>query len=276
MATENGYDKLAEQVAKIILEQSHPSRGVQDVLLFGSTARGELQPKDIDLCILFDEGAKKSMIDFYQMHYEKETDGRKTIGEGILSELGSPVYHESVWTLRKSGVMAIALNMALAGNGLSADFGFHEDWLEHPEKYARQICRKAYASAKKPCDEAVVSQFWADVEAAHEKLKRMENAQSVLTLVDGVFAGIERAVTSVLDLRVVPTNILDPESGHGAYNRREGIKNSPDPTFPHTMFSTGVLYDRFTGMFSMPLEEKYPGSLVLFPATAEAAAEYLK
>ena len=83
----------------------------------------------------------------------------------------------------------------------------------------------------------------------------------------------EESLSQMLDLHFMEKVLLDtslgseiPEYMRNARNEARAElcqRNCRDPTFWHTALSTGRLFDG--ERFTIPIEDKYPGCLALFP-----------
>ena len=188
----------AQEIAKMILQETYEVAAARDVLLFGSLVRGESNPRDIDMTVLH---AGSRIFNFEPDPYKERPFAKREEDEPISPEN----FRVSAWRILRK-----------LGSKRDPDVSFGE---------AR--VKDAYDLA-----EEILDRFGGSVEDS-------------------------------LDLHALHVTILDPKQG---WMRDAALKDARDPTFYHTMLSQGRLYDLRTHDFTMPVEEKYPGCIALFPA----------
>ncbi len=250
---------LAESVAKCIVEDSYQSlifsdKTVEDVLLFGSTVRGQ-ESHDIDLVIVhhdqrleefettrrYDEKTLRYVVDF-----EKKMEGTKIYSpQRILEELGyrGGLFSEESFLIHQDCINL--LRYASRGEHYSGTYELGRSDLlikimaEDYEGFARELHTKE--------DELI----------SHIK------QQMVVYKVKEMFTSRGLKVQEDLDVLVLGEKLL--HAGVETDVRRNIlIEICRDPTFWQTVLSEGRLYNFGTGKFDVAVGEKYPEALELF------------
>lgn len=248
--TESFYE-IARDAAQIILTKSWAEARVEDVLLYGSTLQSKT-PRDIDL-VVFHSGGQ--LAEFEPTEYAQET------------KPGSQPIHD----LTPDDPQTTRLD---AYNTLSR-LGYRKSLADNVVRLIGD--RIAALDAGSPVSEediALVLRVW-----------RNELTESTLGAVRDI-----HGIASVFDIHVMHTGLLGwklpedraekmkargyneqqirQEIAHGmqhyAQLRNTAIQSCRDPTFWHSVFSEGKLYDKRAHDFSLGIEEKYPGALKLF------------
>ncbi len=91
--------------------------------------------------------------------------------------------------------------------------------------------------------------------------KQLHNS-TVIGKVEELFKGRNLDV-KILDFQAMHAGLLSPKEFY-AEDREIAIKQCADPTFWHTLLTTGKLYNKEIGKFTDPIQEKYPMAVELF------------
>ena len=96
-------------------------------------------------------------------------------------------------------------------------------------------------------------------EAVDEKLR----SRMVSTKVKALMEEHGLNLDEVLDLHVMNVGLLS--AGEMQDERDIVVAQCTDPTFWNTVLTTGRLYNRDSGKFEIPVDQKYEGASQLFP-----------
>lgn len=242
------YD-IAKDTAKIILEKSWEEVKVEGVMLFGSTLRRD-NPNDIDLLILH-SGNKLSPYTRYseregKMQYDAPT-GKGNVRERSFNLLRYTGYRIDS---NERAVAHIGRRIEQLGAGPALSERVQQD-IE--ERGADVVCN----------DEDIYGiETVFDVQAMSTALLGDAKPLELEARTHAAYGSDENREREYQDYwRYLRKRI--------AGERQDAVKNCRDPTFWHTILSEGRLYDPARHDFTIPIEEKYPGALALFPAGRE-------
>ena len=254
---ENARD-VAEKVATIILKDSYRNGrdesgvGVRDVLLFGSALRGE-PAHDIDMlaihnlyplnelgfATIYDEHTGRMVphptANIQKGFYRPSGILKSMGGEGIYDLL------EMEFKIEDVGRMQISKMRVLGDQYVGT--------LDLPYvgeiKFAKPVPFKAVLDT--------VSR------AVDEKLR----SRMVSTKVKALMKEHGLNLDEVLDLHAMNVRLLS--AGEMKDERKIVVAQCVDPKFWNTVLTTGRLYNRDSGKFEIPVDQKYEGASQLFP-----------
>lgn len=236
---------LARSLAQLILDYSHPTAGVQYILQFGSLARGDEAPGDIDLVILhnrnlreFDPTADSVASVYPGRNVTCHADVRpgdpnfRFQTNDILKQLGSREY-----------------------SGLGKQFG--------PDDEA--VLRMAHGQGVYCVRPEYAEQLRRDA----ERYRVFERAIQVFTACTGADPRTaHREFCRQFDIHVLHTGLF---SAAGTSLRAQVVDNCKDPTFWGTVLATGKIYDATTQEFTYPVHSTFPEALGAFPQALRTA-----
>lgn len=242
---------IAEQVAKLITNFSYRYRtgGVKEILLFGSTLRGEAN--DIDLAIIhtlpylrelgiftkYDVKAGRNLPDL-----EAKIEEHRYRAEAILELLGSPEYPSKLdleWDVRQE----IRKQLRPSVGWYDEEYG---GTVELP--FIGEITFRPTSS-------------YHDVLTQTDEVMKTLRSRLVLEKVNALLEEKNLPVNKTLDLHLLDEEVLLP--GYGQERREILLRQCRDPTFWYTVFTSGKLYDQSSGTFSISFQEKYDPELFI-------------
>lgn len=293
--------ELAEQVAKTILEYSNKEHQIEGVLLFGSTLTGQRYrperktPQDVDMVIIHN-GSSLSEFDWDE-YCENKNLCDSPVGEGnnrsspwnIAYALGSKDYpnYDSIFD-PENGYERELVYLAVAKQVLRERGAVLEDQFDgivmresmhyrnkdRPFVISGIAAIVAYKEAVNRDINHESEEFTIVVTAAKERIeRRMIQIDEEMTYKKiGEIIPAELHFNRDFDLHTLDARLLSRE----LQERDLPTKFNPDeeraelcrkkctnPTFWHSVLSTGRLFDG--EHFTIPAEEKYKGCLELFP-----------
>ncbi|OGI63676.1 hypothetical protein A2642_05175 [Candidatus Nomurabacteria bacterium RIFCSPHIGHO2_01_FULL_39_10] len=224
-------------------------RGVHDVLLFGSTMRGE-ESHDIDLVLIHNQNRLQeyesklkygkdgcSVVDFSRKIDEKRLYNPSTILRDLEGRDITTCHFEEGLQIQE--YFKYVVERADRENSFSGTFCL--DYIDNPVVFTSK-------------DRAG---FQKEVDVLFEYL--MEG--KVNTKVRGMFS--ERGLNVDGDFDLL---LLSKETLYSSGAKRRGVMTDlcRDPTFWYTVLSEGRLYNLATEKFDLEVEQKYPGAVELF------------
>lgn len=267
--------EIAEVVARLILEYSYRNNrnveglhnyGVHDILLFGSTLRGDAH--DVDMLLIHNlpelhdfgivtEYDPKSGY-WYPNPDAKREDVRWT-SENILEALGSPEVQNPIEKrfLIGDAVCDIYypkskfIPMGRRGDGVSVG----EEITIYPQSGT--------------VDFEVIGECYVDIED-HEGTEQRVNAlfeekitkRQAVNQIRNALAARGLEINGTLDMHVMERYLLCSDKADD--DRAMVIRQCRDPTFWYSVLTSGRLYNKETGKFDQTVEQKYPGAYRFF------------
>jgi len=292
--------ELAQQIAKTVLDYSHPSHQIEGILLFGSTLTGQryhpekVIPSDIDMVIIHRAG---SLAEFDWDKYGENKDiCDQPIGRGnnrtsswrIAYNLGSRDYptYDSIFNPEHSHpTEKFSLEISkevLAENGLVLEDKFDSVVFRESTHISgprtKVISAVAIIVAYKELRNVDLYHNSEDFKRLLTTMGKRFEERKVQVDQDMVYKRIEGLLPPELDfdkafdLHTLDARLLSrklqerdlPYKFEPDKERSELCqKKCQDPTFWNTVLSTGRLFDG--ERFTIPVEDRYPGCLELFP-----------
>ncbi len=221
-------------------------RMVYDVLLFGSTLRGEAH--DIDVVIIHNlhrlseyESFLKYESDKQVIDYDVKFDEKaRYYPSTILRELEGReiIFYDNEYVMRRYFRSVVD---SAHRSGIYAGV-FDLDYFVEPVSFTAHD----------------LASFMLQLDEKVKELFRDLKQQTVCGQVEHLFKERELEVDKNLDLLVMSREALFAE---GMGHRNMMIKLCRDPTFWYTVFSEGRLFNVDTGLFDTRVEQKYPRAL---------------
>ncbi len=285
--------ELAEQVAKTILEYSNKEHQIEGVLLFGSTLTGQRYrperktPQDVDMVIIhragelseFDWDEYMQGVDLCDHPVGEEKNNRNSAAN-ILTQLGSLKYttRDAFYEFEREQFIFDTSKEVLAEQGLTLEKKFERivwQYSQQRERIPTVMTIVAYKEVKgvdlAPGDEELIKLVTSISDRIKQKEAEIE-AGFVYTKMEKKFPSGLKDFNEILDLHTLDARLLSrelqerdlPTKFNPDEERAELCrKKCTDPTFWHSVLSTGRLFDG--EHFTIPVEEKYKGCLELFP-----------
>jgi len=242
--------ELAKGVAQTIVDNSYrhsdDNNGIDDVCLFGSTARGE-SAHDVDILLIHRLGKLK---EFGQsVHYKDgevvDDPNAITLASTVLEYLGSLEFYEhfyvgrtfdSLWVHADSEIQRL-LDQGI-GSGYIEIHPVGKVYIEDTSISIEQLVKR--------CN-GIAAEF---------------RSKFVAKKVGKLFENVGLDLDNDLDLNVMYGGLLSPDGDQD--ERALVIQPSRDPWFWHKVLTEAKLYDRSKNEFSTPLQDKYPHAIELF------------
>lgn len=255
--------ELAENIAEIILKDSYRTKmfgepnellaesSIKDILLFGSTLRGE-PAHDIDMLVIHQNGRLNEF-------------GFATVYDNNTAQL---VPHPTA-NIQEAFYHPESILKAMGGEGIGDIFDM--EW-EVRDAKQRQITEMRvlenhylgtlqlpYIGEIKFVKPVPLNTLMDAVDQAiNEKLR----SKMIATKVKALMEKQKLDVNEVLDLHVMNAGLL---LGEMPEEREIIVAQCKDPTFWNTVLSTGALYNPSSKKFELPVDSKYNNASNLFP-----------
>ncbi len=268
---------IAEVVAQLIMEYSHSSQGdiqikglddkrVYDILLFGSTLRGDAH--DVDMLLihnlpeLYDFGIvskydPNSRLCFPDPDAKRE-DVRWT-SEDILDALGSPEVEDLLdekWSISDAVHKCFTTRRVFVRTGSRFDgisVGYNDEVAPYSGNFTFDVIGEVYVN---------IDDHEGTMQRVNTLVKERITERQAVTKIKKALAQRGLPVNDTLDLHVMARYLLRPDKG--AEDRAMVIKQCRDPTFWYTVLTSGRLYNKDTGKFDQTIDQKYPDACKLF------------
>lgn len=255
---------LAERVAKVILDYSFrmPSRaeGVHDVMLFGSTLKGE--GHDIDMLVIHNlDNLRK--LGFFTTYNEKTGED----APDLVTKIEDHRYRAE-FILDSMGAQKFEAFFGYARSIMSGFRMTRDNWrIEYSTKYPYSGSVHVPSFGEVPIKDAENYQnAYEQVETyVTETLKQDMALERVKKILEERYLDLN----STLDLHVMHRNLLHEDRAHD--QRDLAIQQSRDPTFWPSVLESGRLYNPETGHFDMKVDDKYQGAVELFQCILQKA-----
>jgi len=255
--------ELAENIAEIILKDSYRTKifgdpnellaesPIKDVLLFGSTQRGE-PAHDIDMLVI-------------HRYYQLDTFGFATVYDNNTAQL---VPHPTA-NIQESFYQPMGILESMGGEGINDLFDM--EWeirdAERRQTTEMRVLENHYLGTLKlpyigeiKFVKPVPLNTLIDTidQAINEKLR----SKMVATKVKALMEKQKLDVNEILDLHVMNQRLL---LGEMTEEREIIVAQCKDPTFWNTVLSTGALYNLKSKKFDLPFDYQYNNASNLFP-----------
>ena len=221
------YYEVAKDIAEIIHKKSYLDVGVEGVVIFGSLARGDTNPNDIDMLILH-RGHK--LEEFSKDPYGERADWVMESDSGVRTG--------------NRRLDAYAIFWSLGYRGDPADDYYTQDReKEHKlmqDSAMHNIIKRVGVLGIPPLESPYGFNY---PDSDRERLSLL------------------------LDVHVLSTRMFGKKDETDFYfssSPQEPIDNCRDPTFWHTVLSEGKMYDPGRHDFTLTVEDKFPGAAKLF------------
>ena len=269
---------IAEEVAKIMFEFSYrstqfegipveyqaPAEQIDDVLLFGSTVRGE-PAHDIDMLIIHNlsELFTYGIITKYDEHkgeavpdLDAKIEDKRYQAISILDSMGSPRfadYQDEDFEL---------------GDALLNSTRKLRDTFD-PDYYEGEV--RTIELAEGLNIEMTISREFVreDYDRAHEAIRNYLSQDMVRTKIKEMFDRLGMEINTTLDLHVMSAQLLSPGKTEDVKTylkkqRQLAVTQCRDSTFWPSVLESGRLYNRETGKFDTMVSTKYEKAIELF------------
>jgi hypothetical protein len=206
---------------------------------------------------------------------EEELKNTRSYAWAILEQLGSPDWpYEQVGKnhdrLRSNTEYILdVIEMALEVEGLVLPDDYRRIF-GHAESTLRGMDAVAHAAGFRPASSRSDDQFYKKVSAVDKQLREDDRQTTVLAQAKRLLEPFDFEdaydINRVLDLHVMPVQLLDSDNTQCGALRSRYIEQCRDRTFWHTALSTGRLYNSTQDNFTTLVDERYEGCLDLFPS----------
>lgn len=225
------YD-IAKDTAKAIHEKSWDESVVLDVMLYGSTLRSE-SPRDIDLLVIHGGNRLKAFFPYSTLRVVDKPVGIENARYSAYS-----IFRQLGYKTEGRGNDSVAVAVGKRIAGLNAGTVTDEEIAETDKRW-RRFSEEEYLDS-------------------FEVSNRID-AYGINNVFDVIVLHVGALLADANDQMAVKYGTITGI-------RKSAVESCRDPTFWHTIFSEGRIYDRKKHDFSISVEDKYSGAKDLFPA----------